>query len=499
MKAYTTYFDRQRISTQGHEALMALVETAVPEEKTTKKGRHYMKFGTLAACAALLISLGSGLWKPAPPVEPTLPAETAALPEASQTPTLDDVETERLSFVAQGPGEEAKLAFPAVLGVDFADVTKEPQLAASIALPDGSFSVDLNKEAILKLFWGKEGKPEVENPKTDTGDFPLMLMNWAGYDISASATYDGSGDLWELAVWGKKGEDSFSLRAAPGHIPPTCVVEYGETETEVLGVPVTAWYRSYDRDGDDVIEYVCTSQFMAGDVGVRFENVGSGGLKAGESEANDLDGAILFNAMLVNQLCRSDGGLYLDEVAHNDQIPVWAEVKLESLAQALAYEEFAPYLPQEELPGYAQFMGNKDFGGRYSYKEGAYDQLFVRWSRNYDDVEVEVFLPEWEKVPEQEPIFPDPVDVTVPASYDWRLYDGSISDSVPEEYQANFYKPTFRAEDMSLETVKARGRGKDTGGMAYRFYVRHDNGVVVGYDCSGVTAEYVWSLVEATL
>ena len=62
-----------------------------------------------------------------------------------------------------------------------------------------------------------------------------------------------------------------------------------------------------------------------------------------------------------------------------------------------------------------------------------------------------------------------------------------------------FYKPAFRAGDMSLEVVKARMRDHDTGGEICHFYVLHDNGVVVGYDCSGVSAEYVWSLVEATL
>ena len=111
-------------------------------------------------------------------------------------------------------------------------------------------------------------------------------------------------------------------------------------------------------------------------------------------------------------------------------------------------------------------------------------------------MEVGVYLPE---DPQGYPLDKTAVDVNVPESYDWRLYDGSISDCVPKEYQMEFYKPTFRSGDMSLEVVEARGREKDTGGMAYRFYVRHDNGVMVGYDCSGVSAEYVWSLVEPTL
>lgn len=497
MEYYQTYMARQEVSPDFHARLLAL---EAPKQK--KKGGVYMKFGALAACAALIFGLGSGWWHPAAPaVTSPVTVSDGREPEniLAVEPTLapDDSTADSRGFVAQGPGEEAgKLAFPMILGIDFGDATKEPQVAASIAFPPGSFSVDLEKEDILKLFWGKDGKPAVENPKLDTGDLPLMLMNWAGYDISARATYDGNGELWELAVWGDKGEDSFALRAAPGRIPPTCLVERGSAETQVNGVPVTAWYRSYDCDGDGVVEQVCTSQFMAGDVGIRFENVGSGGMRAGGDEATDLDGAIRFNSMLVTQMLHADGGLYLDEVAHCDGIPAWAQEKLESLAQALEYEAFAPYLPKQAPEGYAQFTGNKDFGGYYSYQEGGHNYLFVRWSRNYDDVEVVVHLPEGDST---DYYHDQLVDVSVPESYDWRLYSGSISDSVPEEYRANFYKPAFRAGDMSLEVVKARGRAKDTGGMAYRFYVIHDNGVVVDYECSGVSAEYVWSLVEATL
>ena len=62
-----------------------------------------------------------------------------------------------------------------------------------------------------------------------------------------------------------------------------------------------------------------------------------------------------------------------------------------------------------------------------------------------------------------------------------------------------FYKPAFRAKDMSFEVVQARMHGHDTGGEICHFYVIHENGVVVGYDCSGVTAQEVWDLVEPTL
>lgn len=386
--------------------------------------------------------------------------------------------------------------FPNIHGVDYADLSADPQLAASIARSPGSFDVALTKEDILKIFWGPDGKPAVENPKTDTGDFPIFLMDWQGYQISATAMYEETGDLWQLNVYGTKGEDCFTLMAAPGHIPPTCVVESGAVTTTVIDTQVKGWYRSYDRDGDGEVEHVCTSEFLVNGVGYRFENIGAGGMRAGGEEATDLGGVQLFNAMVVNHLCRTDGGLYLDGIAHTDAIPAWRYEKFDTLAQALTEADFAPYLPQGEPVNFGVPSGFGDFEGILSYQEGSCNWLSVRWSRGYDDIEVTAWLPE---DPQGYPQDQATVDVNVPASYDWRLYDGPICDTVPQEYQMDFYMPAFRAEDMSMAVVQARGHEKDTGGTVYRFRVRHPNGVVVDYDCSAVSADYVWSLVEATL
>lgn len=487
MNAYQTFMDRQTLSDPAHARLLALEG---PARQPAPWGRYAALAASLAlVIAAGLFTLGRGGGPLPLPTPPLQPGPMAVSPVPSQSPG-------RSGFVARGPAEGGKLMFPNIHGVDYADVSDQPQLAADIAAPEGSFTVELGREDILKLFWGGEGKPAVEHFKTDTGDFPLMLMNWAGYEITASAIYDGRGELWELAVYGKKGEDSFTLRAAPGHILPTCVVESGAVTTTVIDTEVKGWYRSCDRDGDGEAEHVCTSELLAHGVGVRFENIGSGGMRSGGDQATDLGGAMLFNAMFVTQMCHYDGGLYLDHIAHTDNIPAWRNETFETLDQARGEAAFAPYLPAAEPQGYAAYRGNKDFGAHLYYQEGDHNWLRVRWSRGYDDVSVTVWLPE---DPQGYPQNRRPVDVNVPESYDWRLYDGPICDSVPQEYQMDFYMPSFRAEDMSLAVVEARGHGKDTGGVAYRFRVRHGNGVVVDYDCSGVDAQYVWGLVEATL
>lgn len=480
MNAYRAFMDRQHLSETAHRRLLEL------ETPARKRSPHrWRQWGVLAASLALVLGIGLFALPPDPACLDCIPSNASFAP-ASQAPS----QTPGGGFTAQGPADVGKLAFPAVFAVDYADVTDVPQVATSIAFPDGSFTVELSKEDVLKLFWGAEGKPAVENPKTDPGDFPLFLMNWQGYAISATAVYDGQGDLWQLAIQGEKGEDSFTLLAAPGRIPPTCVVEDGAVVTTVLDTEVTGWYRSYDQDGDEVIEHVCTSEFLTKGVGYRFENVGAGGMRAGDDEATGLGGAKRFNAMVVNHLCRIDGGLYLEDIAHTDDIPAWLEERFDTLAQARDQAAFAPYLPKEAPAGFGEFDAHR------SYQEGRRDWLTVRWSRGYDDVEVTVWRSE---DPQGYPQSEQAVDINVPESYDWRLYDGPICDAVPEEYQMDFYKPAFRSEDMSLEVVQARGHEKDTGGMAYRFFVRHPDGTVVGYDCSRVSAEYVWSLVEATL
>lgn len=489
MNAYCRYMDRQVLSPTAHAKLLAL-EAPAKRKAPARHKAPWMAYGSLAA--ALLLAVGLGFYGLRGGAAPGPQPPTLSLVTPSQDPAQEDQSGH--SFVAQGPENSAKLMFPNVHAVDYADVSGQPELAFSIARTPGSFDVELTREDILKIFWGPEGKPQPVNRKADTGDFPLFLMNWQGYEISGTAMYNEKGELWQLNIYGECEGDSFTLMAAPGHIPPTCCVESGAVVTKVIDTEVSGWYRSYDQDGDGALEHVCTSEFLVNGVGYRFENVNAGGMRAGEDQATDLGGAQLFNAMVVNHFCRS-GAFYLDDLAHCDDIPAWREEKFEALEQARAEEKFAPYLPVGD-PVTFGLPSHYEFEGRLSYHQERYDRLSVRWSRGYDDIVVTAWLPEGQdRYPQSEAT----VDVSVPASYDWRLYDGPICDTVPQEYQMDFYMPTFRAEDMSLEVVKARGHEKDTGGTAYCFRVRHDNGVVVDYDCSAVPAEYVWSLVEATL
>jgi hypothetical protein len=294
----------------------------------------------------------------------------------------------------------------------------------------------------------------------------------------------------ELWLWGEQDRASFELELCPGALPITCCIDMdrGDEISEFNGVKIAGWSQVYDRDGDGQDDYICGSEFMTkNDIGVRFVNRNS--LMRAEYEQDgsmDLGGAQAFNALFVRQAL-TDGGLYLDHLAENENIPAWREESFSTLAQARQEADFAPYLPTAEPKGYNEFYG------RLSYQEGHSNSLFVRWSRAgaYDDVEVAVYRDGYYSY--------NLVSPDQPETYDLSLYPIPWCDSVPEKYRETVDRPAFKAEDMSLAIVEARGREHDTGGMTYSFDVLHPDGTVVSYRCDGLTAAQVWAMVEETL
>ena len=171
----------------------------------------------------------------------------------------------------------------------------------------------------------------------------------------------------------------------------------------------------------------------------------------------------------------------------NTNIPDWASAKLTSFTEALEYSEFAPYLPEREP------VRGWEFEGSYSYQEGVKNGLSLFWSKGYDNINIRVALPEGKAES------PSVVDINNTASYDTRLYEIPWCDSVPEEHRLDIYSPTFRAEDMSLEAVKARSVPHDTGGCSYNFKVFHGDGTLVSYSFDGVSAEDIWAAISPSV
>jgi len=476
MKQYVHYMEKQEISREKHRELLDLKGAA----DRKKKAAPWVGAAALAACCLLVL----GLWKMFP--IQSQPGGSLSQPAWSGGEIYAD-STSQDGFRVEG-AEGEKLMFPSIPYINYQQVNGRQEVAASIALPKGSFDMELSREDIQTLFWGPEGKPDTDHSKTEQMDLPWMLF-WDEYVVHGRVIYDGGGKLFWLMLFGNhESGSSFELELALGHLPPACLAEPGLETTDVYGTAVTGWSRVYDRNGDNVIDYICGSELMAGDIGVRFENVGSPfQAEYGDDRDMALGGAAQFNALFVRQILSEDGGLYLDHLSTTDDIPRWRDEEFQTLAQARQEEEFAPYLPTENIPDYGEFYG------RMVYQEDNQNNLFVRWSQGYNDVEVSVSLPEGDMW------WGETVDIDNPASYDTRLYQIPWADSVPEEYRDTFFNPRFRAEDMSYSVVEARGTEKDTGGMAYRFGVLHPDGTLVKYTCSGLTAWQVWELVEETL
>lgn len=495
MEYYKSYMDRQEISSTVHENLLNL-------EAPKRRSRSWVRYAALAACAALVI--GVGVWRLSPahaPVTNPNPPQSANQFAAGYNPLPGekDVVEPGDSFVVSSPVEGDKLMFPMIPGIYYQDITDQSQTSADMSrvyMP-GSFLADLEKEDIQTIFRGPEGKPETDHPKTEQGDLPWMLF-WDGYTLRGRALYDGQGQLVELTIWGEQGRASFELELRLGGLPFTCCIDLsrGDELSEFNGVEVAGWSQVYDRDGDGQDDYICGSEFMTkNDIGVRFVNrnsliqaeYGSGGdIIFGDM---DLGGACTFNSLFVRQALT--GGLYLDHLAVNGNIPAWREEEFSTLAQARQEVDFAPYLPTAEPEGYSAYAGNKEFYGNLSYQEGRQNRLFVRWSRGYDNVEVCVYR---DGTRSCNLVSPDE-----PETYDLRLYPIPWCDSVPEQYWETVNAPAFRAEDMSLAIVEARGREHDTGGMTWSFDVLHPDGTLVSYRCDGLTAAQVWAMVEETL
>ncbi len=468
MKYYKSYMDRQEISPAVHEKLLDL-------EPPKKRSGSWLKYGALAACAALII--GVGVWKLAPAPTPN-PAQSAGQFAADYTPLpgeKDVVEPDDL-FVVDSPVDEGPYSLFEIPAIDFPDITGQPEAANSKAYMPGSFTVSLTKEDVQKLFWGPEGKP-----KGTDYDLPWALF-WDGYTLHGQAWYDGEGQLLELTLWGDKGRGSFTLELCPGKLPFTCCIDMnrGDVVSDVFGVEVADWSKVYDRDGDGLTDYICGSEFMTqNDIGVRFVSQNNGKTEDG------VDGEAWFNTLFVRQALISDGGLHLDHLMVNENIPAWREESFDTLAQARQEADFAPYLPKSDPEGYEEFFGH------LTYQEDRENTLHVSWSRHYSSVIINIHR---EDTYAYNLVSPDE-----PELYDLRLYPVPWCYSVPEEYHETVDRPAFRAEDMSLNIVEARWNENDMSGRVYSFDVLHPDGTVVFYRFDGMTAEQVWALVEETL
>ena len=331
MESYKSYFDRQTVSPELHEKLLAIGRQPRTERRRRPLSPAWKKWAALAACCVLVLGAGQ-LLSDAPFVRGAFaasPSESgtssssagpAAVPEDGQGAADCN------GFLVKGPEAGDIFAFYALPAICYQGVDGRPEVNADLSrhFLEGSFSVDLTKAEMQNIFWGPAGRPEGAD-----GDLPWALC-WGGYTLSGSALYSGEGELLWVTLQGNNTdqESSFTLTLRPGELPFQCGIYSGLETTDVSGTEVTGWSRTDDLDGDGSDDAQCVSEFMAGDVGVRFE------VRCTAQDA-PMDRAALCNTLLVRQALSSDGGVYLGHLLTNENIPAWRTAEFSSLEETL--------------------------------------------------------------------------------------------------------------------------------------------------------------------
>ena len=175
MKYYGSYMDRQGISPESHETLLKL------ERSAKKKAVRWAKPLTLAVCCVLV--LGLGMWKFIPGAAST-----------AQNPVFRPVEgevqkgtylPERLGEPAQTDEPSTKM-MPMVPYINYQSVDVSMDVAASIALMEGSFRVELTREDIL--------------PAAKSGFAVLNTLSLAVYPAFAARRCRGESRRWPFVL-----------------------------------------------------------------------------------------------------------------------------------------------------------------------------------------------------------------------------------------------------------------------------------------------------------
>ena len=461
MEHYVSYMDRQRAGEGLHRRLLEL--NGAPVRRRTAAPRR-VRTAALAACCALAVGVGGLALS-----RPGVPAAPEPVPPAATTPAPVDtapVSTPSEGFVADGGADADPSMFYAIPYVAYADLTGTPQADAALAVPPaGSFGAELSEADIRAVLWGGE-------VPTDTGGNVPWYLCWDGYVLTGTALYDRDGALLQATLTGDHPDGGyFAIALAPGRLPGLgCCVEPDAAVSEVNGAQAEAWLR---EDGEGALS--CGAAFRSGDVGVR-------------ATFSGVSDTLLCDLLLRAYCGETEPPLSLRGLLTADDVPAWRYEELDSLEDARAEADFAPYLPQRAPAGYG------DFYGLLSYQEGVTSSLYLRWSRGYADVSVRVSLPE-----EKGAMTGVLVDPDEPETYDKRLYSIPWADSVPEEHRQSVDHPVFRAEELTRELVEARahlrGERGEPDALAIDFGILYPDGAVVTYDCEGLTADQVWELM----
>lgn len=337
------------------------------------------------------------------------------------------------------------------------DITDMPELhfsseinvmtSVDVALPAGSFFVDMTQEEIADI-WGGAA--------------------WWGedYNVSGNIIYDGTGKVWIASVNGtsKDGTTEFNLELSPDQLPVECM---GSVVTEnadnIWGTLVDGSRAHYDNDGEGESIYNVVFLREEGEViGARFQ----------VSSTNDERACTLMKTAVYTTLNPSEESTFTLSHLTPDTIPEWRSEKL-TLEEALQEEGFAEYIPTD-IPKHYTFEGAwRELGQNRDY-------LYVSWYENDAAISVNI-----QKVWEERTL----TDVNGEKDY----YNASKykAADVPDECWEEYASPVFAEKDVTEELLNKRIRWLDAGYYEAEFAVQYGDHTLVSYRFEAQDAEEI--------
>lgn len=275
MKYYTSYMDRQEISPAVHEKLLNL-------EAPKRRSRPvWVRYGALAACAALVI--GAGVWRLALDRAPAEDLKSAAqfAPDYEPKPGEKDVvgpeDLPPDPYAAVKDELEQGREYFMLPYIEYGPVTEESRASSKVSMdyaaPEGSTSRELTRDDVITLAGGEE--------TLDTE------LNWDGFEFTGTVIFDRDGKVWQMYLGGKRDDFFFELELAPDALPLTCVIIEPHAVTQVWGVEITARRAGIHGEGPNREVWMPESrevEFIANGAGCRFTLYGLEGQGAAVEE-----------------------------------------------------------------------------------------------------------------------------------------------------------------------------------------------------------------------
>lgn len=287
--------------------------------------------------------------------------------------------------------------------------------------------------------------------------------------LSAQALYQSDGTLIEVAAFGSLGtEQHLRIRLAEGMVAQTVLIIPEEPPhiSYVHQVPVTA-FMSGERDS-----MYFQAEFILDNIAYHVSLIDSE--EAGQQLLTELVNRIIIGGA-------ADLSGLTDPV-----IPKLRNEQL-TLSQARLDPDFGAFLPTNLPPRFG-------FESAYRFINQDTNSLFVLWSANLNTIRWEVSRPtsfHLEHI----------VSANEREKFDMSLYSIPLAASIPDELWQYVQNPVFRADELTLDIVRARAysTGRGGGGASDQRIMNFSalyGDVVVSVSAGGVTPEQIWEMLE---